>query len=127
MPTPPGAVVAQGTGTGTAVDWTWDAIGGAAADRYTWTIATPGARSATGTLGAGSTALARAEGRGDAALVAGRRPGRDTTTIAYTLTAPATVTATLVDAERAGALDALHGAEARRARRRSPSRRRRGS
>src|SRR3954453_12091415 len=50
-----GSQVAQGTGTGTSVDWSWDA-GAAPPDKYTWTIATQNARTATGTLGA-STAL----------------------------------------------------------------------
>src|SRR5205823_5534914 len=52
-----GMTAAQGSGTGPLVDWTWDATL-AALQRYTWTIATPGARSATGTIGAGSAALA---------------------------------------------------------------------
>jgi hypothetical protein len=85
-----GAQVAQGTGTGIAVDWTWD---GSAAppDRYSWTIAAPSARSATGTLGS-LAALALQKATASPAEVA---PG-ETTTFAYTLTAAATVTATLV-------------------------------
>src|SRR4029077_3050262 len=38
---------AQGPGSGTAVDWTWDATL-APPDRYSWTIASPNARSAMG-------------------------------------------------------------------------------
>jgi hypothetical protein len=82
--------VAQGIGTGTTVDWTWDGSL-AAPDRYAWTIATPNARSATGALGAG-TALAVQK---TAALPAAVAPG-ETTTVSYTLTAPASVTINLV-------------------------------
>ena len=85
-----GVQVAQGTGSGTAVDWTWD-TSAAAPDRYSWTIASPSARSATGTLGTGA-ALAVQKVSATPAQVA---PG-ETASFAYTLTAPATVTATLV-------------------------------
>jgi hypothetical protein len=85
-----GTQVAQGTGTGTSVDWTWDASA-APPDKYTWTIATQNARSATGTLGA-STALTLQKVVASPSTV---RPG-DTLTIAYTLGAPATVTAALI-------------------------------
>ena len=47
-----GAVVASGGGTGTAVDWTWDSSSADSKQQYTWTIAAPDARSATGTFGA---------------------------------------------------------------------------
>jgi hypothetical protein len=85
-----GETVAQGVGTGPRVDWTWDASV-APPDRYTWTIAADGARSATGQLGA-TTALALQKASAVPAAVA---PG-ETTTISYTLTARATVTANLV-------------------------------
>jgi flagellar hook assembly protein FlgD len=85
-----GAQVAQGTGTGTTVDWTWDGSL-AAPDRYTWTIATPNARSATGAFGAFS-ALAVEK---TAVLPAAAAPG-ETTTVSYTLTAAASVTINLV-------------------------------
>jgi hypothetical protein len=85
-----GAQVAQGAGSGTAVDWTWDGSS-APPDRYTWTIASPNARSATGTIG-GTAALAVQKA---AASPAAAAPG-ETVTIAYTLTAPATLTATLL-------------------------------
>jgi hypothetical protein len=86
-----GAQVAQGTGAGSSVDWTWD---GSAAppDKYTWTIAVPSARSATGTLGA-TTALAVQKVAAAPAAIA----PSETTTVAYTLTAAANVTAALVD------------------------------
>jgi hypothetical protein len=84
-----GTQVAQGAGTGTAVDWTWDASS-APPDRYSWTIAAGTARTATGTIGA-TTALTLRSVVASPQLIA---PG-ETTTISYTLTAPATVTATL--------------------------------
>jgi hypothetical protein len=47
-----GTVVASGAGTGTAVEWTWDSSSADPNRQYTWTIAAPDARNATGTLGA---------------------------------------------------------------------------
>jgi len=47
-----GVVVASGAGTGTAVDWTWDSSSADPSQQYTWAIAAPDARSATGALGA---------------------------------------------------------------------------
>jgi flagellar hook assembly protein FlgD len=85
-----GAQVAQGAGTGTAIDWTWDGSL-APPDKYSWTIATANARSATGSLGA-VTALAVQK---TAALPASVAPG-ETTKVSYTLTAAATVTINLV-------------------------------
>jgi N-acetylmuramoyl-L-alanine amidase len=85
-----GAQVAQGTGTGSIVDWTWDAST-APPDKYSWTIASPNARSASGSLGA-VAALAVQKASAAPAEVA---PG-ETTTLSYTLTVPATVNATLV-------------------------------
>jgi hypothetical protein len=85
-----GTEVAQGSGTGAAVDWTWDASL-APPDRYSWTIAVPNARSATGVLGAG-TALAVQK---TAALPAAVAPG-ETTTVSYTLSAAASISVSLV-------------------------------
>ena len=85
-----GTQVAQGTGTGAAVDWTWDASA-APPDKYTWTIAAGTARTATGTIGA-TTALTLQSVLASPQLIA---PG-ETTTISYTLTAAATVTAALL-------------------------------
>jgi hypothetical protein len=44
--------VATGTGTGKLVDWTWSSLV-AGKGLFTWTISSPGARVATGTLGIG--------------------------------------------------------------------------
>jgi hypothetical protein len=85
-----GVQVAQGAGTGTAVDWTWDASL-APSDRYSWTIAVPSARSATGTLAA-SAALAVQKAAALPAVVA----PSDTTTVSFVVTAPANVTVNLV-------------------------------
>jgi hypothetical protein len=94
---PSGTVAAQGTGTGSVVDWTWDATA-ASVQKYTWTIATPGARSASGAIGAGSVALAVQNAAATASLLSpGGDPIDDTTTVAYTLTTSATVTATFSD------------------------------
>jgi hypothetical protein len=92
-----GAVAAQGSGTGSLVDWTWDATL-APVQKYTWTIATAGARSASGTIGTGSAALAVQNAAATPALLSpGGDPVDDTTTVAYTLTSPATVTTTFFD------------------------------
>jgi hypothetical protein len=91
-----GQTVATGTGTSAAVDWTWDATR-AAPGSYTWTITTNGARPATGTLGR-ATALALTRVRAEPAAVTPNGDGiDDQTTISYTLGAPATVTAALLD------------------------------
>jgi N-acetylmuramoyl-L-alanine amidase-like protein len=47
-----GGTVASGSGTGTAIDWTWSSLV-AGKGRFTWTIDSPGARPATGTIGVG--------------------------------------------------------------------------
>ncbi|HSC91153.1 MAG TPA: N-acetylmuramoyl-L-alanine amidase [Gaiellaceae bacterium] len=91
-----GQTVASGTGSGQAVDWTWDATR-AAQGPYAWSIASPGARPATGTLGrAGTLSVTRV--RAEPAAVTPNGDGvDDETTIRYTLGAAATVTATLLD------------------------------
>jgi hypothetical protein len=84
-----GAPVASGSGTSQEIDWTWDASTAAAAS-YTWTIAAGDTvRAATGTIGTAPVALAIKS------LTAAPRTITDSTDISYTLTAPATVTATL--------------------------------
>jgi N-acetylmuramoyl-L-alanine amidase len=87
-----GAEAAQGSGTGSTVDWTWD---GSAAppDRYSWTIASPDARPAAGSLGS-NVALALQKAVAAPAAVAPGEP----TTVSYTLTTRATVVATLASA-----------------------------
>jgi N-acetylmuramoyl-L-alanine amidase len=87
-----GAVVASGTGTSDVVDWTWDASTAAQAS-YAWTIsAGTDARPATGFVGTAPVPLAIRS------LTATPRTITSSTQISYTLTAAATVTATLRDA-----------------------------
>ena len=82
-----GLIAAQSSGTGSVVDWTWDATL-APLQKYTWTIAAPGARSATGTIGSGlGCARARRATAVPAVVSPGGDPADDTTTISYELTA----------------------------------------
>ena len=86
-----GAVVATGTGTSSVIDWTWDASA-VAQGSYTWTMSAGTAvRPATGVIGTAPVALAIKS------LTATPRTISDATRISYTLTASATVTATLRD------------------------------
>jgi len=85
-----GVQVAQGTGTGTEVDWTWDEAS-VPPDRYTWIIAAPGARSASGDLGAVAVPAVQQTAVFPAALAPG-----ETATIGYTLATASSVTATLL-------------------------------
>ena len=92
-----GKTVASGAGTSTTVDWTWDATA-APPDRYTWTIAVPQARSAVGTIGTAPVALALQQLKVAPTIVTPNGDGRgDLAKISYRLTAPATVTATILD------------------------------
>jgi hypothetical protein len=94
---PDGTTAASGAGTGTTVDWTWDATA-AAPDRYTWTIAVPQARSAAGTIGTAPVPLALQQLRIAPGIVTPNGDGRsDEAKISYRLTAAATVTATVLD------------------------------
>jgi N-acetylmuramoyl-L-alanine amidase len=88
-----GAVVASGTGTGTAVDWTWDATGVPADQRYAWAIAAPNARSATGSIG---TVLPppSVEGLKVAPVVV---TPSDRPTLSYRLASQSLVSATVLD------------------------------
>jgi hypothetical protein len=100
---PLGQVVASGTGTGKAVDWTWDATTVRRA-RYTYTIAAGGAgaaaaRPVTGAVGQSVPALTITQLRVQPSVVTPNGDGvGDTAQIAYFLGAPATITVTLADA-----------------------------
>jgi hypothetical protein len=84
-----GAVAGSGTGTSQEIDWTWDASLARKAG-YTWTIAAGDAvRPVTGSVGTAPVALAIKSLSATPPLVA------QSSQIAYTLTAAATVTATL--------------------------------
>ena len=90
-------VVASGSGTGGAVDWTWDATT-APSGLYSWTITAPQMRSATGTIGTAPAPLALQKLKLAPALVTPNGDGRgDAATLSYRLTAPALVTATVLD------------------------------
>ncbi len=95
-----GLAVATGTGSGTAVDYSWDSSASPLAGSYTWTIASTNARSATGSLGkAAPIALALQNVSASPAAISPNGDGQDdTATILYTLTQPAQVIATLVNA-----------------------------
>jgi N-acetylmuramoyl-L-alanine amidase-like protein len=92
-----GAVVASGSGTGTSVDWTWDATA-AVPGRYAWSIGGLGLRAASGTIGTAPAPLALKELKVTPAVVSPNGDGRDeTATVSYALSAPAVVTATVED------------------------------
>jgi hypothetical protein len=91
-----GATLATGTGTGTDIDWTWDAALSVSGS-YSWTIAGgTTVRSATGTIGAAPVPLAIRSALATPRTITPNGDGQtDATVISYTLSAPATVTATL--------------------------------
>ncbi|HET7760257.1 MAG TPA: N-acetylmuramoyl-L-alanine amidase [Gaiellaceae bacterium] len=92
-----GATVASGTGTGTKVDWTWDATAAAPA-HYTWAITAPSMRSAIGSVGSAAVPLALSQLKVAPNIVSPNGDGRgDQVQVTYRLTAPATVTAQLQD------------------------------
>jgi hypothetical protein len=96
-----GVQVATGGGFGPTVDWTWDARAAASA-RYTWAIrAGTTVRPATGSVVAGSgSALTLSAVSALPTTVSPNGDGfADATTIRYTLGAPATVTATVLDGD----------------------------
>src|SRR5205823_5487825 len=91
-----GAVVGTGTGTSGAVDWTWDAST-VTPGLYAWTIAAgDGVRAATGKVGAKPVVLALTSAAAAPRTITPNGDGQtDFSQISYTLSAPATVTATL--------------------------------
>ena len=108
-----GATVASTTGYGQAVDWTWPASG-LPAGRYSYAIRAP---DVTPALGHDRRRRARPRGNarvsGLAAEPATLTPNDDgaddTTTISYTLSAPAVVTVTVSDCARPGRGAAVAG------------------
>jgi hypothetical protein len=91
-----GVLVGAGSGTSQEIDWTWDAAT-AAKGQYTWTIsAGDSVRPATGTVGAKPVVLAIRSAAAVPRTITPNGDGQtDSSLISYTLTAPATVTATL--------------------------------
>jgi hypothetical protein len=95
-----GAQVARGTGTGTAVDWTWDASS-VPVGVYSWSIRAGRARPASGTLKAGSSASALAITSvvaDPAALNPNGDEQADASLLTFSLTIPANVSVELVSA-----------------------------
>jgi hypothetical protein len=92
-----GSIVAQGSGVGTQIDWTWDART-VPAGRYVYAIdAGPTVRPATGFV-AGATSRSMLTALATPSLITPNGDGRkDSTLVRYTLREPAVVTATLVD------------------------------
>jgi hypothetical protein len=91
-----GNVVASGTGESQGIDWTWDAAI-VAQGSYSWTIAAGDTvRPASGTIGAKPVALAITSASAVPRTITPNGDGQtDFSQISYTLSAPATVTATL--------------------------------
>jgi hypothetical protein len=96
---PNGAPLALGSGTGTAVDWTWDARG-AATGRYSYLYsAGPNVRAAFGTFGGRAPPLRLSELLATPPTISPNGDGvDDSTTISYALSATATVSVALRDA-----------------------------
>jgi N-acetylmuramoyl-L-alanine amidase-like protein/flagellar hook capping protein FlgD len=93
---PAGTVVATGSGTGPQVDWTWDATV-VPRGRYAWTIdAGPDVLPATGFVGAAPVPLALKSPSAKPVTISPGASGiGDRSTVSYTLTTAATVTASL--------------------------------
>jgi hypothetical protein len=97
-----GATVASGSGTGTAIDWTWSSVV-AGKGRFTWTIDSPGARPATGTIGVGRPvppppALSLTNLSASPSVVAPNADGTaDVINIGFTLGTAAVVTGQVLD------------------------------
>jgi N-acetylmuramoyl-L-alanine amidase len=109
-----GVLLGSGAGTAVKVDWTWDATT-YGKGKYFWTISAPGVRAATGTLGGTAPPLRITDATAQPPVISPNGDGVDDyATISYALSAPATVTATLLDATGATVstlfADELHGA-----------------
>jgi hypothetical protein len=91
-----GNVATTHSGTGTAIDWTWDSQLALPGVSYTWTISAPNMRGATGTLYGGS--LAPLTMLNVAVTPSILNPSvSPTATVSYVLSVPATVTGELID------------------------------
>jgi hypothetical protein len=95
-----GAELARGSGTGTAVDWTWESAG-TPPGSYTWTVSAGSARPASGILraGGGSAPLAvDGVAVADEAISPNGDGQADTTVLTYRISAAANVTVEVTDA-----------------------------
>jgi N-acetylmuramoyl-L-alanine amidase len=92
-----GAQIAAGTGTGTAVDWTWDSSR-APKGVYAWSIEAPGARPAKGSLGGTISGPTLSALTATPTIVLPSAPGSTgSTTLAFTLGTSARVTVSVLD------------------------------
>jgi flagellar hook assembly protein FlgD len=92
-----GTTVASGTGTGSKVDWTWDATA-AISQHYAWSITAPQMRAATGSIGSAPTPLALQQLKVAPGVVTPNGDGRgDEAKTTYRLSTAATVTAEVED------------------------------
>jgi flagellar hook assembly protein FlgD len=88
-----GATVASGTGTGSKVDWTWDATA-ATQQRYAWSITAAQMRPATGSIGSAPVPLSLQKLKLAPTIVSPNGDGRgDEAKVSYVLSAAAIVTA----------------------------------
>ena len=109
-----GATVASGTGTGTKVDWTWDATA-AAEQHYAWSITAAQMRPATGSIGSAPVPLALQKLKLAPAIVSPNGDGRgDEAKVTYVLSAAATVTASVDRLARPAGGDGLRRHSRRR-------------
>jgi flagellar hook assembly protein FlgD len=101
-----GKTVASGAGEGSVVDWTWRSAG-APKGAYTWTIAAPGLRVASGVLGKVTTQpppapLSLTNLAATPSVVAPAADGTGSTaSVGFTLGGPALVTASVFDSSGA--------------------------
>ena len=107
-----GHPVAEGTGSGKVVDWTWSSLV-AGRGRFTWTISAPGARPATGTIGIGrpvpTPTVSLTNLATTPSVITPNADGSDDAmTVSFTLGTPATVTAQVLDAGGAPLLTLLN-------------------
>jgi N-acetylmuramoyl-L-alanine amidase len=94
-----GIEVGRGTGTGSAVDWTWESAG-TPAGSYTWTVAAGGARPAAGVLraGGGAAPLAIESLAAEPEAISPNGDGQaDAAVVTYRISAPANVTVEIAD------------------------------
>jgi hypothetical protein len=88
-----GATVASGAGSGTKVDWSWDATA-ATKQRYAWSITAAQMRPASGSIGSAPVPLSLQKLKLAPTIVSPNGDGRgDEAKVSYVLSAPATVTA----------------------------------
>ncbi len=105
-----GVAVADGSGTGATVDWTWN--GSAPRATYRWSISAATARPATGAMHAGTgVATSPLAVQGLAATPSAVSPNgdgqADVSLLTFTLTAPATVSVDVYDATEKDVLPVL--------------------